>query len=104
MSGINYNEYCRLQKEIEELSRKKNADYGCDSLIRFGNFGILIRLSDKLDRLKSLYKNNKLQVTDEKLEDTLKDIVNYAMYMILQERNILVDNKLIKNDPTKKII
>lgn len=93
---IDFNEYIKLQKEIEKLSRTKNHDYGSSSLVTFGNFGILIRLSDKLDRLKSFYFNKELQVIDEKLEDTLKDIVNYAMYMILQQRG-----KLIKNE--KKI-
>jgi hypothetical protein len=48
----------------------------------------------KMDRLKNFYdKDGKLKVTDEKLEDTLKDLVNYSVYMILQERGQLVDNK-----------
>ena len=87
---INYNEYIKLQNEIKKLSIKKNHDYGSNSLISFGNFGIMIRLSDKMDRLKSFYTTGKLKVSDEKIEDTLKDIINYAMYMILQERKKLV--------------
>lgn len=89
MTSLNYEEYQNIQREILELSKRKNHDYGCDSLTTFGNFGILIRLSDKFDRLKSFYQNQELRVTDEKLEDTLKDIVNYSIYMIMQERKKL---------------
>lgn len=92
MSGVDYNKFEEVMKEIEELSKKKNHDYGCDSLTRFGNFGIAVILLQKMDRLKTFYdKEGKLKVDDEKLEDTLKDIVNYAIYMILQERGQLVD-------------
>jgi hypothetical protein len=94
MAGVNYTKFEEIMKEIEELSKRKNHDYGCDSLTRFGNFGILVIMLQKMDRLKNFYdKDGKLKVTDEKLEDTLKDLVNYSVYMILQERGQLVDNK-----------
>ena len=94
MVGVNYIKFEEVMKEIEELSKRKNHDYGCDSLTRFGNFGILTIMLQKCDRLKAFYDNNgKMKVADEKLEDTLKDIINYAMYMILQERKQLVDEK-----------
>jgi hypothetical protein len=94
MAGVNYTKFEEVMKEIEELSKRKNHDYGCDSLTRFGNFGILVIMLQKMDRLKNFYdKDGKLKVTDEKLEDTLKDLVNYSVYMILQERGQLVDNK-----------
>jgi hypothetical protein len=94
MAGVDYTKFEEVMKEIEELSKRKNHDYGCDSLTRFGNFGILVIMLQKMDRLKNFYdKDGKLKVTDEKLEDTLKDLVNYSVYMILQERGQLVDNK-----------
>jgi hypothetical protein len=94
MAGVDYTKFEEVMKEIEELSKRKNHDYGCDSLTRFGNFGIMVIMLQKMDRLKNFYdKDGKLKVTDEKLEDTLKDLVNYSVYMILQERGQLVDNK-----------
>jgi hypothetical protein len=94
MTGINYKAYCELQKEIEELSRRKNHDYGSDSLVSFGNFGILVRMSDKFDRLKTLFKSGvEAKVQDEKVEDTLKDVVNYALYIILQSRGKLLEGE-----------
>jgi hypothetical protein len=93
MAGVNYTKFEEVMKEIEELSKRKNHDYGCDSLTRFGNFGIAAIMLQKCDRLQHFYEGGKLNVTDEKLEDTLKDIVNYCIYMILQERGQLVDEK-----------
>ena len=94
MDKINYTEYDKIVEEIKELSVQKNNDYGCRGLIGFGNYGILVRISDKLDRLKNIYDNNKkISNKNEKIEDTLKDIVNYALYMILQERGVLTDGE-----------
>jgi hypothetical protein len=92
MANVDYSKFEEVMKEIEDLSKRKNHDYGCDSLTRFGNFGIAVIMLQKMDRLKTFYdKEGKLKVDEEKLEDTLKDIVNYAIYMILQERGQLVD-------------
>ena len=89
MIGLNFKEYTNIQKECEKLARNKNHDYGNDSLKSFGNLGILIRISDKVDRLKTFQKKGILNVKDEKIEDTLKDIINYAIYMIMQGRDKL---------------
>ena len=42
-----------------------------------------IRLEDKLNRLKSLLKKESL-VTDEKIEDTLMDLANYAIMTLIE--------------------
>jgi len=46
----------------------------------------LIRLSDKLERLKSLQKNEQ-QVKTESIEDTLMDLANYSIMTIVELRN-----------------
>lgn len=103
MDKINYREYEKVIKEIEELSKIKNKDYGCNSLTRFGNYGILVRISDKLDRLKTLYENgNRRHVKDETIQDTIKDVVNYAIYMLLQERGTLVEKINGKRKPKSR--
>lgn len=90
---LNYKEYNKIYKECLELSKQKNQDYGSKSLIKYGNKGILMRVSDKIDRLDNLIFNNKeITVKDEKLEDTVKDIINYCFYIIMQNRNKLEDN------------
>lgn len=67
-----------------ELLSKKGHDYSGDedamrNLREFGMFGILVRLSDKYSRLKTLIgKNATPKVRDESLLDTLRDIRIYC--------------------------
>lgn len=75
--------------EMHELYMRKNADYG-DSFAqlrkRYPNF-VCMRLFDKLNRLDTLIQPGyEAKVTDEKLEDTLMDIANYAVMEILERR------------------
>ena len=75
--------------EMHELYKRKNADYG-DSFSqlrkRYPNF-ICMRLFDKLNRLDTLMQPGyEAKVSDEKLEDTLMDIANYAIMEIVERR------------------
>ena len=75
--------------EMHELYKRKNADYG-DSFAqlrkRYPNF-VCMRLFDKLNRLDTLIQPGyEAPVTDEKLEDTLMDIANYAIMEIVERR------------------
>ena len=88
--GLDFEEYQKILTECYELSKIKNADYGCDSLKKYGNKGMLIRVSDKIDRLDNLiWKEHSQKVVNEKLEDTLKDVINYSTYMLMQLRGKL---------------
>lgn len=60
--------------------------------------GILVRLSDKLMRLISLTKDPTVisQVKDESIRDTVKDMINYLIYLYivyLEERNVVTDKE-----------
>lgn len=75
--------------EMHELYKRKNADYG-DSFAqlrkRYPNF-VCMRLFDKLNRLDTLIQPGyEAKVADEKLEDTLMDIANYAVMEIVERR------------------
>ena len=66
------------------LMKKKNEDYasGDDpfrNFRQFGRLGILVRLSDKLARLRTFEERGKFSVEDEGVEDTVLDILNYAI-------------------------
>lgn len=79
----------RLLDEMHDLYKRKNADYG-DSFSqlrkRYPNF-VCMRIFDKLNRLETLMqKGYEAQVTDEKLEDTLMDIANYAIMEIVERK------------------
>lgn len=70
---------------MSELYTRKNHDYGDSFTQTVDEFGLVapaIRLSDKLNRFKSLIKSPS-QVTDEKLEDTLIDMASYAIMTVI---------------------
>ena len=70
-----------------ELFKKKNQDYG-DAFAKYGTLGVLVRISDKLQRFQSITKSQITLVEDEKLEDTLLDLHNYsAMALMLLKEN-----------------
>lgn len=70
-----------------ELFKKKNQDYG-DAFAKYGTLGVLVRISDKLQRFQTITKNEITLVKDEKLEDTLLDLHNYsAMALMLLKEN-----------------
>lgn len=77
-----------------ETMEKKNADYTAADSNPFANFlaveklgicdaetGIMVRRVDKLMRTMSFVKKGVLQVTDETVEDTLRDDACYALLL-----------------------
>jgi hypothetical protein len=74
-----------------EISKAKNADYTGNNADPFANFanvgscggatpeqGFLVRMTDKMMRISSFVKLGNLQVKDESVTDTLRDLANYA--------------------------
>lgn len=79
-----HGEICR---EINELYAKKNHDYGDSFGQTFKEEGFAmsrIRLSDKLNRFKTLSRGEKQEVNDESIRDTLIDLANYAIMTVLE--------------------
>ena len=65
-----------------DLFIKKNSDYG-NSFEDFGYIGIIIRINDKINRLKSLYRIKNINIEDESFEDTINDLYNYTILGLL---------------------
>lgn len=80
----------KIHKEIcekmHETYKAKNADYGDSFSKTRAEYpeAICIRLSDKLERLKTLINNDGQQVKDESIEDTLLDIADYAVMELVE--------------------
>lgn len=79
-----------LQKQLcdkaREVMQAKNADYASTddpfkNFRRRGRRGILTRLEDKFERLDTFCDRGKFDV-DESLEDTVLDIINYAVLFL----------------------
>lgn len=82
--------HLKICNELNTLYAKKNHDYGDSFHISFVEEGMAmarIRLSDKLNRFKTLSRSNKQEVADESIRDTLIDLANYAIMTILEMEN-----------------
>ena len=91
-------EFRKITDKMIEIHRKKNTDYGGGD--PFGNFrealdfnvsmfkGVLIRLSDKYSRLKSLSRKKDYvgEFEGESIEDTLIDLANYSIIALIMYR------------------
>lgn len=82
----------QLCDKAYDLLKKKNADYSKE--LPLGNFylsealqtctaenGIINRMGDKLSRLVSIIAKGN-QVTDESIEDTILDVINYSVLLM----------------------
>lgn len=70
--------------EVAELVNKKNHDYGKSfdkSVDKYGAAAYFLRIADKISRAETLSNKDAL-VLDEKIEDTLKDIIGYTLLYI----------------------
>lgn len=72
---------------LNQVYVSKNHDYGDsfgDTFQKLGIISAVTRLSDKMNRLMSLAVQNDAQVKDEKIEDTLLDMANYAIMTLIE--------------------
>lgn len=75
----------KVLDEMLNTYEKKNHDYGNSfsrSYYEFGLIAAVVRMSDKMERLKSLCK--KKAMVDESVRDTLLDLANYAVMTVVE--------------------
>ena len=74
-------------QKLNSVYKAKNHDYGDsfgDTFKKLGIISAVTRLSDKMNRLMSLAVAHDAQVKDEKIEDTLLDMANYAIMTLIE--------------------
>ena len=79
--------HARICKEINDLYERKNHDYGDSFHQTFVEEGMAmarIRLGDKFSRFKTLSRSGEQKVNDESIRDTLIDLANYAIMIVLE--------------------
>ena len=57
--------------------------------------GLLLRLIDKVQRIRSFTNDKQLQVSNESVDDACEDIINYAILakaMLIEERKKIEQN------------
>ena len=81
---------------------KKQHDYGPENIAKFGMWGLIVRLHDKIARLDNLLSTKRKgfnSVSDETIYDTLLDIVGYSTVAMLWINNwFLLPMKADKSD------
>lgn len=88
-----------------QLSDAKGKDYTGkeDSLANlrvFGFKGIIIRLFDKLYRLKNIEEAGKVEVKDESISDTLMDVIVYsalALILLGEKKNPVLYGNIVRD-------
>ena len=73
---------------LHDLYIRKNTDYDDsvhDTYTKYGLISFLVRIEDKLNRARNLSSKRAL-VDDEKIEDTLLDMANYAILAVIELR------------------
>jgi len=75
-----FEEACRtIALQIAETVISKQHDYGHDNIMAFKEQGLVVRLWDKVARLKNLLWVKKESPKNESIEDTFTDIAGYAI-------------------------
>ena len=81
----NVEQFMSITQNMTKTFAAKNHDYGNsfeESLDEFGLVASVVRLGDKMNRIKSLIKKE-AQVKDESIKDTLLDMANYAIMTVM---------------------
>ena len=88
-------EFKSITSQILNTYIKKNHDYGNSfdkSMDEFGIASAIIRMNDKLERLKTLSKKESM-VKDESVQDTLLDLANYAIMTVMYLEKIIQNKR-----------
>ena len=79
--------FTRIANQMVDTYKRKNADYGdsfSESLDRYGAVAAHVRISDKINRLRSLVvRKQTAQVKDESIADTFLDLACYAIMRLV---------------------
>lgn len=98
--------YQETLDDMAETFYLKNERYGDSFTQTMDDYGMvtsIIRVTDKFNRMKTLYQNRELDEDDEPIMDTMLDMANYlAMtiaYLKSREKNRLESQDLQYNTP-----
>lgn len=90
--------------QMWDLYSKKNHDYGDSVSKTFDEYGLtsfLVRMDDKMNRIKTLMKLDNVAVVGEKIEDIFLDLANYAILALteIEDRKKKLLSEQVEIDP-----
>lgn len=71
-----------LRRDLVEFYASKQHDYGPMNILRFGPYGIAVRVWDKIARIDNLLTRD-VSPANEPLTDSYKDILGYCIIAIM---------------------
>lgn len=86
--------HSELCAELKNIYIAKNHDYGnsfSETFEKLGLISAVTRITDKVNRLQSLCTKGQ-EVKSESIEDTLKDLANYAIMTLMELSKEVKDN------------
>jgi hypothetical protein len=92
--------YYDIIKKLYDIYINKNKDYGNafdKTLYKYGPVSFMTRMSDKWERLDSLFEKHIVygkipNVEKESFEDTVMDMANYCIMYLMWKKEINNDN------------
>lgn len=82
----------KIYDELLAILVKKQIDYGPYNIWHApggATNGLMVRMSDKLERLKNLiYSKSTIAPMNESLEDSFVDLANYAIIALMVQRGV----------------
>lgn len=99
------NKFEDITKELTGLYKYKNKRYGNSAETTIDNWGygtVISRIEEKLERIKQQISNDIND--DEKIEDNLRDIVNYGIILLVKMRNDKSNNTYDRNFNGREIL
>lgn len=76
-----------IATELVDLLCRKQQDYGPGNIAAFGERGVIVRMNDKMERLKRLVWESKAPA-NEAVEDSYKDLANYSLIALMVRRGV----------------
>jgi hypothetical protein len=76
-----------LVNRLHQVYKTKNAAYGDSfgrTIEKYGKIAALTRMSDKWNRIETLFLNTDINPDEESVRDTLFDLANYCLMTIIE--------------------
>ena len=83
---MNNQSLSKVLQSLKDLMIQKRKDYGTGNILAFGHVGVILRMSDKVERLQNLLGSSK-KPTNESVLDSYQDLVNYSLIGIMLLNN-----------------
>ena len=78
----------QITNEMVNLYERKNSDYGSsvnDTYKKYGMVSYLVRMEDKMNRIRNIVLNGNQKVEDERIKDSLLDLAVYSVLALIEE-------------------